>query len=192
MADSRRLEAEQQRTAASFLKSQDTIRTALNNPNLTQEELEEVSRVAEEERRKEWPKKTKANEDMFKFDAWTHNSPERYRVKGLLDTGADDSWISTEALERAKLTTDVKRTAKSQLFMSFDGTPVQVLGEIMIQWYFGDAAAIRQTQFLVFENFAGDGVDMILGKEDIIKYELVNLGRVTRALKRYNKPGKEA
>ncbi|KAH0043774.1 hypothetical protein KCU78_g535, partial [Aureobasidium melanogenum] len=183
------LKAEQQRTAATFLRSQDNIRIALNKPGLTKEELEEVMRVAEEERRKEWPEKSKANKNMFKFDGWIYNPPERCAVRGLLDTGADVSWIPIEALRRANLTTGIKRVANLQQFKGFDGTPVRAIGEITIKWWYTEIAAINQTEFFVIENFAGDELDMIVGTEDIVKHELVS---VTRALMRCNKPSKEA
>lgn len=192
MADSRRLKAEQQRTAATFLRSQDNIRIALNKPGLTKEELEEILRDAKEEQGKDWPEKSEANQHMFMFDAWIYKPPEKFVVRGLLDTGADVSWISIEALRRANLTTGIKRVTNLQEFVGFDGKQVQALGKITIQWWYTGVEAINQTDFFVIENFGGDELDMIVGTEDIIKHELVVLKSATRVLRRYYKPSKEA
>ncbi|KAG9662367.1 hypothetical protein KCU64_g2006, partial [Aureobasidium melanogenum] len=182
------LKAEQQRTAATFLRSQDNIRIALNKPGLTKEELEEILRDAKEEQGKDWPEKSEANQHMFMFDAWIYKPPEKFVVRGLLDTGADVSWISIEALRRANLTTGIKRVTNLQEFVGFDGKQVQALGKITIQWWYTGVEAINQTDFFVIENFGGDELDMIVGTEDIIKHELVVLKSATRVLRRYYKP----
>ncbi|KAG9526614.1 hypothetical protein KCU93_g5414, partial [Aureobasidium melanogenum] len=181
------LKAEQQRTAATFLKSQDNIRIALNKPGLTKEEIEEILRDVKEEQGKDWPEKSEANQHMFMFNAWIYKPPESFVVKGLLDTGADVSWISIDALRRANLTTGIKRVTNLQEFVGVDGKKVQSLGKITIQWWYTGVEAINQTEFFVIENL-GDELDMIVGTEDIIKHELVVLKSATRVLRKYNKP----
>ncbi|KAG9661424.1 hypothetical protein KCU64_g2569, partial [Aureobasidium melanogenum] len=180
------LEAEQQRTAATVLKIQDDVRTALDQPNPTKEELEEVMKLAEEQGNKQLPVMSEENIDMFKFHAQIHNPPEECLVRGLLDTGADDSWISAEALRRAKLTGHVKPLRRQREFKGFGGKGVQATQEVTVEWY-TSATSVRKSRFFVLENLADDELDMIVGKNDILKYNLVVLRRaafVLRSLKK--------
>ncbi|KAG9605559.1 hypothetical protein KCU77_g621, partial [Aureobasidium melanogenum] len=175
------LEAEQQRTAASVLRIQDEVQTALSQPDITKEQLEELIQRAEEEGQKQWPERSKANEDIFKFNAQIHNPPERCVVSGLLDTGADDSWISVAALRRAKLLNHAKPMTNRKEFMSFDGKTVQATQEVTIEWY-TNAAAIRKTRFFVLKDLAGNEVEMIVEEEEQALRKAEEQEEITRGL----------
>ncbi|KAG9601355.1 hypothetical protein KCU77_g2792, partial [Aureobasidium melanogenum] len=187
VANNDRMEAEKQRTAASVRRIQDEVQTALSQPDITKEQLEQVIQRAEEEGQKQWPERSKANEDIFKFNAQIHNPPERCVVSGLLDTGADDSWISVAALRRARLLNQAKPMSNREEIMSFDEKTVQATQEVTIEWY-TNAAAIRKTRFFVLKDLAGNEVDIIVGKKDIRRYNLVVLRSATLALFKVKAP----
>lgn len=189
VANGNRLEAEQQRTAATVLKIQDDVRTALDQPNPTKEKLEKVMKLAEEQGNKQLPVMSEENIDMFKFHAQIHNPPEECLVRGLLDTGADDSWISAEALRRAKLTGHVKPLRKQREFKGFGGNGVQATQEVTVEWYIS-ATAVRESRFFVLEDLADDELDMIVGKNDILRYNLVVLKRAAFVIRSLKKKGK--
>jgi hypothetical protein len=189
MANSHRLEAKQKWTAATVLGIQDNVQTALSRPGLTKETLEEVIRMAREEEHKQWPVRSKTNVNDFKFNAQIHNPPERCVVRGLLDTGADESLISLQALERANIK-GMKRMTNKHEFIGFDGKSVNAKGVITIEWY-TNVTAIRKTRFFVLETLANDELDIIVGKQDIIRYNLLVAKSAVYALRTLNKSRKK-
>ena len=106
-------------------------------------------------------------EDPFCFSATIMHPHEHgsvaghTNIRGKLDSGCDEDWLSSEIIERARLSAKVKPIEKAENYIAFGGQSFQPTGTINVTWFASNTGMSRETTFLVHHDVP---FDMVLGK----------------------------